>query len=93
MLVTFVLPEAPETKEADLAGTVTIYRTNKDKDKDYNQFDVELTYGFTPAYELTDGEDLDEDVTLVSFEDYDDVAYITFGDDFEFEDSRALRAS
>ena len=83
--VTFVLPEAPETKEADLAGTVTIYRTNKDKDKDYNQFDVELTYGFTPAYELTDGEDLDKDVTLVSFEDYDDVAYITFGDDFEFE--------
>ena len=44
--VTFVLPESPETKEADLNGTITIYKSTAEKKSPYNNFDINLTYGY-----------------------------------------------
>ena len=83
--VVFTLPEAPETKSADLTGTVTVYKSTSDKKNPANNFEVNLSYGDATWDLLDDGEDLPEDVAIVSFDDFDDVAYMTFGDDFEFE--------
>ena len=44
--VTFVLPESPETTEADLNGTITIYKSTSEKKSPYNNFDINLTYGY-----------------------------------------------
>ena len=83
--VTFVLPESPETKTGDLLGDVTIYKTTSDKKNAYNTFSVNLSYGFDDVWELaTEGEDLESDVTVVDFDDVDE-AYLSFGEDFEFE--------
>ena len=81
--VTFTLPEAPETKTADLIGEVTVYKSTEGKKDAAATFDVALEYGYVP-YETVDG-----DMDLTDFEavkfDYDDVAVLTFGNDFEFE--------
>ena len=83
--VTFVLPESPETKTGDLLGDVTIYKTTSDKKNPYNTFSVNLSYGYDNVWKVdTDGEDLPEDVTVVDFDDVEE-AYLTFGEDFEFE--------
>ena len=84
--VTFVLPEAPEKKTADLIGDVTIYKTTSDKKVANNIANVGITYGYAPAWSLvTNGEDFDNTTAIVDFKGYDDIAYMTFGDDFEFE--------
>ena len=84
--VTFTLPEAPETKTADLIGEVTVYKSTEGKKDAAAKFNVALEYG----YEVVDPTDVvtgDEDLTdadAVKF-DYDDVVVLTFGNDFEFE--------
>ena len=84
--VTFILPEAPETKTADLIGEVTVYKSTEGKKDAAAKFNVALEYG----YEVVDPTDVvtgDEDLTdadAVKF-DYDDVVVLTFGNDFEFE--------
>ncbi len=83
--VVFTLPEAPETKSADLTGTVTVYKNTADKKLEANNFEVNLTYGDATWNLVDDGEDLATDVAIVNFKDFDDVAYLTFGNDFEFE--------
>ena len=84
--VTFTLPEAPETKTADLVGEITVYKTSEGKKEDAAKFDVEIEYGYE-IEEPTDVVDGDADLTdaeAVKF-NYDDVAVLTFGNDFEFE--------
>ena len=82
--VTFTLPEAPETKEADLAGTVTVYKTTEGKKEEAAKFEVGLSYGFDANdYVVTGDDDLTKE-DAVKF-DYDDVVVLTFGNDFEFE--------
>ena len=44
--VTFVLPESPETTEADLNGSVTIYKSSSEKKDTNRKFDITLTYGY-----------------------------------------------
>ena len=82
--VTFTLPEAPETKEADLAGTVTVYKTTEGKKEDVAKFEVGLSYGFDANDYVVTGDDDLTKADAVKF-DYDDVAVLTFGSDFEFE--------
>ena len=82
--VTFTLPEAPETKEADLAGTVTVYKSTEGKKEDVAKFEVGLSYGFDANdYVVTGDDDLTKE-DAVKF-NYDDVAVLTFGSDLEFE--------
>ena len=80
--VTFTLPEAPETKEADLAGTVTVYKTSEGKKEDVAKFEVGLSYGYDLYESVTGDADL-SDKDAVKF-NCDDVAVLTFGD-MEFE--------
>ena len=81
--VTFTLPEAPETKEADLAGTVTVYKTTDGKKDAAAKFEVGLSYGYDANdYVVTGDDDLTKE-DAVKF-NYDDVAVLTFGD-LEFE--------
>ena len=80
--VTFTLPEAPETKEADLAGTVTVYKTTEGKKDAAAQFDVEITYGKEAIKYYSEGDDLN--AGPYSF-DTDDVVVFEAGSEFEFE--------
>ena len=83
--VTFTLPEGPETKTADLAGTITVYKSNDEKELAQNQFKIGLEYGYKidePTDVVTGDEDLSK-AEAVKFE-CDDVAVLTFGD-LEFE--------
>lgn len=80
--VTFTLPEAPATKTADLIGTVTLYKNTQQKDDANFQFNFNATIGVSAVD--YDDQDL-ADARVIDFSDYDDVAYLTFGTDFEFE--------
>ena len=80
--VTFTLPEAPETKDADLIGDVTVYRTTADKKIANNVFDFGITYG-AEAVQYDGTNDFNDGP--VSFKGYDDVEVLAFGDEMEFE--------
>ena len=81
--VTFTLPDSPEIKEADLAGTVTVYKSTDGKKEDAAKFEVGLSYGYNANDYVVDGDDDLTEKNAVKF-DYDDVAVLTFGD-LEFE--------
>ncbi len=80
--VTFTLPEAPETKTADLAGTITVYKTTEGKKEDEAKFPVNITYGKTAIKYYSEGDDLNAGPYAF---DTDDVVVIEAGSEFEFE--------
>ena len=80
--VTFTLPEAPETKTADLAGTITVYKSTEGKKEADAKYDVEITYGKNAAKYYVEGADLNASPYAFNT---DDVVVIEAGSEFEFE--------
>lgn len=91
--VTFTLPEAAEIKTADLAGSISVYRSSSQLKDDYEDKElVTLNFGSEYGYaekKLGDWDDL-KDAEVVVFKDaagdgLEGEETLTFGDLFEFE--------
>ena len=85
--VTFVMPEAAETKDSDLAGQISVYKNSSDlkddnKDKKFYSINFGSTYGYS-VQDYKTNKNLDK-AEIVNFDDCD-VETLTFGDILEFE--------
>ncbi len=62
--ITFVMPEAPDTKTADLAGEISVYKNSSDlKDSNAEKPFITLSFGSTYGYKVEALGDLDNDVS------------------------------
>ncbi len=86
--VTFTLPEAAETKNTDLAGSISVYTSTSQLKDDYNDKElVTLNFGSEYGYAVQEylaNDDLDK-AEIVDFDGVDDVETLVFGDILEFE--------
>ena len=93
--VTFTLPEGADTKDSDLAGDVSVYKSSSDLRDDTIADNITLTFGATYGYSESLLEDVDDDMTdveIVVFKDklvdgngLEGEYTMNFGDLMEFE--------
>ena len=93
--VTFTLPEGADTKDSDLAGEVSVYKSSSDLRDDTLTPHITLTFGATYGYSESLLEDVDDDMTdveIVVFKDklvdgngLEGEYTMNFGDLMEFE--------
>ena len=71
--VTFVMPEAAETKDSDLAGQISVYKNSSDlKDSNADKKYYSINFGSTYGYKVEALGDLDNDIAnaeIVEFKD------------------------
>ena len=92
--VTFTMPEAADTKDSDLAGDVSVYKSTSDLRDDTLTDNITLHFGATYGYGESYLEDVDDDMTDVEIVIFKDEATgdglegeysMNFGDLMEFE--------
>ena len=71
--VTFVMPEAAETKDSDLAGQISVYKNSSDlKDSNADKKYYSINFGSTYGYKVEALGDIDNDIAsaeIVEFKD------------------------
>ena len=71
--VTFVMPEAAETKDSDLAGQISVYKNSSDlKDSNADKKYYSINFGSTYGYKVDALGDIDNDIAsaeIVEFKD------------------------